>query len=178
MANVSEDRHSYSKLEVFEIAEEDTLKHKVSEDGCRPIALDPHAFPEVISGQDVANAARIEPLDTDEEVLSFAGRRRKQLIVLGISVGIVIVFGAVIGGVLGSRHSRNQAESPTPTQDPAVSASDENCKQVASTSFNLRLDQLMQTRVWTIAVLHFCRRVGASSCRVYAKDYHILHSLR
>src|SRR6478735_2401533 len=107
MAHVPENHQSYSNLEVVETDGQDTFKYKAPEYASGPIALDPHASPEVVPGQGVANqppmysASQPTEVDIDKEVVSSPGKRRRRLIILGVLVGIVVIVGAVAGGILG-----------------------------------------------------------------------------
>jgi hypothetical protein len=119
MEHVPDDRQSFSNLEVAS-GEQESWKYKAPEYS-GPIALDTHIFPEAVPGQGPEILSSRDPasystaVDTDKEVMSPPGKRRR-LIILGVIVGIIVIVGAVAGGILGSRHSKNAS---TPTQDPA-----------------------------------------------------------
>ncbi|KAL5427714.1 hypothetical protein PMIN04_001212 [Paraphaeosphaeria minitans] len=138
MAHVPEDHRSYSNLEVVETNDQDTFKYKAPVYASAPIALDPHASPEVVPGQGVAHPPPMYPasqpttVNGDKEVVASPGKRRRRLIILGILVGIVLIVGAVAGGILGSRHSKRPAEDATPTGDPQPGDSED--RQVLSNS--------------------------------------------
>ncbi|OAG10867.1 uncharacterized protein CC84DRAFT_496702 [Paraphaeosphaeria sporulosa] len=138
MAHVPENHQSYSNLEVVETDGQDTFKYKAPEYASGPIALDPHASPEVVPGQGVANqppmysASQPTEVDIDKEVVSSPGKRRRRLIILGVLVGIVVIVGAVAGGILGSRHAKRASEDATPTEAPQPGNSQD--RQVLSNS--------------------------------------------
>lgn len=138
MAHIPENHQTYSNLEVVETGGLDTFKYKVPEYASGPIALDPHASPEVVTGQGIASQLPMYPasdptaMDSDKEVVSSPGKRRR-LIILGVLIGIVVIVGAVAGGILGSRRSNRAAEDATPTQDIPTGVS-EDVRQVLSNS--------------------------------------------
>lgn len=123
MAHVPAEHGSYSNLEVAEADRQDTFKYKAPEVESGPIPLDPHAFPEAVKQPHMYDASQHAAVDdSNKEVVSSRGKRRRLLIILGVLVGIVVIVGAVVGGVLGSRHSKSAAEDATPTQDSNSSA--------------------------------------------------------
>jgi hypothetical protein len=124
MAHVSDDRQSFSNLEVAPTSEPEVWKYKTPE--CSGlIALVPHSFSEALPGQGPAFTSYVDPAshatasDTEKEFVSSPGKRRR-LVILCAILGIIAIVGAVTGGVLGSRHSEHTAENnegPQPTQE-------------------------------------------------------------
>ncbi|KAJ4348008.1 uncharacterized protein N0V89_009380 [Didymosphaeria variabile] len=132
----SERRSSFSNLEVHTNVSE-TWMYKVPEYSSAPIALDPHALPEAVPDQALIRPSSgnpaVKPAAVGNGKEIYYLRRRRRLIIFSVLIGLVVIIGAVTGGILGSRHSKQAEETQKPTDDPDHQPS-ENSSQVLSTS--------------------------------------------
>ncbi|KAJ4302701.1 hypothetical protein N0V90_001591 [Kalmusia sp. IMI 367209] len=117
------DHSSFSDLEVAPKNEPESWKYKIPDHSSEPIVLDPHALPEALPNQTHAMpsvgilGSHLGPASDETEVAPLRSRRRR-LIILGVILGLVIIIGAVAGGILGSRHAKGASGNSIPTHEP------------------------------------------------------------
>lgn len=119
----------FSDLEVVHTSASESYKYRLSQHSSDPEALDPHCLPEAIPKEIPPSDSKSDTLPSSDEQMVAPGNKRRRLICIGvILVLIIVIVGSAVGGVLGSRRSKDAGEnSPVDTAEKPLPR-DENVK--------------------------------------------------